>query len=387
MELNDELIALRRDIHMHPELGFQEYRTAKLVEDYLNTLGIETKRVAGTGVVGVIQGGKKGKTVLLRADMDALPVQEENNVPYKSVYDGVMHACGHDGHVAMLLVAAKVLMKHKDELCGNVKLVFQPNEEDAGAQYLIKEGVLENPKVDSSFAIHLWTPIQSDYIGLTTGPTMAEMYNFTIVLSGKGGHTSAPQEAIDPILCAANIIQTTQLIQTREIDPMKTTVIMYGMINGGTKTNIIPDKVELAGSLRYLYDGDDNGPQHPRKRFERVVKSICEAHRIKGEISFEVSNYIVLNDEKSVAFLKENVLRDIVETESQVIPYVCMGGEDFSEFTSHNHVPGALIFVGTGGNEEKKTNAPHHASTFNIDEDTLLTGVQIHIKIAMDFLK
>lgn len=382
----EEVIALRREIHRHPELGFQEYRTAELVENYLHKLGIKTSRVAKTGVVGLIKGARDGKTILLRADMDALPVQEETNVPYQSVNDGVMHACGHDGHTAMLLVAAKILMKHQKELCGTVKLVFQPNEEESGAKYLIQEGVLENPKVDASFAIHLWTPIKSGQIGLKAGPTMAEMYNFKIVLTGKGGHTSAPQDGIDPIICAANIIQATQIIQTREINPMDTTVIMYGKVHGGTKTNIIPEKVELEGSLRYLYDGDDNGPQHPRKRFERIVASVCEAYRIKGEISFEVSNYIVLNDEASVAFLKKEVLRDIVEDDSQVIPYVCMGGEDFSEFTCHNNVPGALLFVGTG-NKEKQSHYPHHSPAFNIDEDTLVTGVEIHVKTALQYLK
>ena len=386
IELQDELIALRRDIHMHPELGFQEERTAALVEEYLGKLGIETKRMAGTGVVGMIQGAKEGKTLLLRADMDALPVQEANDVVYRSVNDGVMHACGHDGHTAMLLVAAKILMRHREELCGNIKLVFQPNEEESGAEMMIQEGILENPKVDASFAIHLWTPVQSGLIGLAAGPTMAEMYNFKIVLTGVGGHTSAPHDGVDPIVCAANIIQTTQIIQTREINPMETTVIMYGSVHGGTKTNIIADKVELAGTLRYLYDGSDEGPQHPRKRFERIVDSICQAHRVKGEISFTVSNYIVRNDEESVSFLKKKVLKDIVENEEQIIPYVCMGGEDFSEFTSHNHIPGALIFVGSG-NEDKKTNFPHHAPNFNIDEDTLATGVEIHVKTAMQYLK
>lgn len=385
----DEVIALRRDFHMHPELGFSEYRTSEVVMEYLKNLGLEPKKIAGTGVVAIIKGNKAGagKTILLRADMDALPVQEENDVPYKSQNPGIMHACGHDGHTAMLLVAAKILMNHRDEFSGNIKLVFQPNEEESGAYRLIEEGVLENPKVDASFGIHLWTQVESGKIGLVVGPTMAEMYNFKIVLHGKGGHTSAPQQGIDPIICAANIIQTTQILQTREINPMEATVIMYGMVHGGTKTNIIPEEVVMEGSLRYLYDGKDDGPQHPRKRFERIVKGICDAHRIEGEITFEVSNYILSNDAETVKFLKDEVMPELVDGNMDlVIPYVCMGGEDFSEFSNHNNVPGAFIFVGNG-DPAKGTDAAHHAPNFKLDEDTLVTGVQIHVSTALNFLK
>lgn len=381
----EEVVQLRRHFHKYPELGFAEHKTASFIEAYLHELGIETTRMATTGVVGLIRGEHPGKTLLLRADMDALPVQEENNVDYKSDHEGVMHACGHDGHMAALLVAAKILVRHKEQLHGNIKLVFQPNEEDDGASYMIREGVLKNPDVDASFAIHLWSPIPSGYIGLQSGPVMAEMYNFRIHLKGKGGHTSAPQAGIDPIICAANIIQTVQIIQTREINPMDATVVMFGKIHGGTSSNIIPETVEMGGTLRYLYDGHDEGEQHPRKRFKRIVEGVAHAHRIEAEVSFTPSNYIVINDEESVNFLKQQVMPNVVESD-KVMPYCCMGGEDFSEFTSHNNIHGALIFVGTG-NREKGTDQAHHCPLFNIDEDTLLTAVKVHVETALAFLQ
>lgn len=380
-----EVIELRRHFHKHPELGFQEYETAKFIKEYLTNLGLEPKTIAKTGVVSLIKGVHPGKTLLLRADMDALAIQEENDVEYISENPGVMHACGHDGHIAMLLVAAKILAQRTEEIHGTIKLVFQPNEEEDGASYLIKEGVLENPKVDASFAIHLWSPIASGYIGLKSGPVMAEMYNFKIVLHGKGGHTSSPQNSVDPIVCAANIVQTVQSIQTREVDPLEPTVIMFGKIKGGTSSNIIADTVEMEGTLRYLYDGDDSGLQQPRKRFKRMVEAICEAYRVKCDVAFLPSSYTVINEEKSVAFLKDYVLNQIVDG-NKVIPYCCMGGEDFSEYINHNNIPGALVFVGTG-NPEIGSDIPHHRCDFNIDEETLLTGVRIHVLTALEYLK
>ncbi|KXL52984.1 putative hydrolase YxeP [Anaerotignum neopropionicum] len=384
-DYKQEVIELRRHFHRHPELGFQEYETSRFIQEYLTDLGLEPKTIAKTGVVSLIKGKYPGKTLLLRADMDALAIQEENDVEYISENPGVMHACGHDGHIAMLLVAAKILSRRTEDIHGTIKLVFQPNEEEDGASFLVKEGVLENPRVDSSFAIHLWTPIPSGYIGLKSGPVMAEMYNFKIVLRGKGGHTSSPQNSVDPIVCAANIIQTVQSIQTREIDPLEPTVIMFGKIQGGTSSNIIADTVEMEGTLRYLYDGDDEGVQQPRRRFKRMVEAICEAYRVSCEVEFLPSSYTVINEEKSVAFLKECVLNQIIDG-NKVVPYCCMGGEDFSEYINHNNIPGALVFVGTG-NPAVGSDIPHHRCDFNIDEKTLLTGVKIHVLTALEYLK
>lgn len=382
-DLTDELIELRRDFHKHPELGFQEFRTSEIIKKYLTECGLEVSSVAKTGVVGLLRGKQPGKTLLLRADMDALPVQEQNDLPYKSIYEGKMHACGHDGHMAMLLVAAKILARHKDEFKGNIKFVFQPNEEDAGARFMVEEGILENPTVDAAMAIHLWSPIESGKIGISAGPVMAEHFNFKLILEGVGGHTSAPHSSIDPIICAANIIQTVQVIQTREVDALKPTLILFGKINGGTASNIIPDKVELEGTIRCLYDGGNEGVEQPRARFERIVKGICEAHRIKFDLQFIPSNYIVNNDPQFSEFVIKEIEKNMGK-EIQVIPYVCMGGEDFSEFCQDR--PGALVFIGTG-NPDKKTNYPHHHPNFNIDEDTLSIGTEIHIRTALAYLK
>lgn len=381
----DEVIKLRREFHRTPELGTQEFETAKKVEGYLNDLGIETQRMFNTGVVGLIEGPKAGKTILLRADMDALPVHEETGLEFSSETPGIMHACGHDGHMAMLLVAAKILKENQNELVGNVKLVFQPNEEEAGAKYMVEEGVLENPKVDASFGVHLWSPIPSGEIGLQAGPIMAEMYIFELTIKGKGGHSSAPHEAKDPVPTAAAIIQAVQNIQTREISALDPTVIAIGKVQTDGSYNVLASEVEMEGTLRYLYDGDDDTPQHPKKRFRRLIDSMCKAYDMDYELDIIPSNYTVINDPDSVDFLEKEVLPNFVEAE-KVRPHVSLAGEDFSEFTNRADVPGAFVFIGTA-NEEEGSIYPHHAANFNIDEDTLLTGVRFHVFSALEFLK
>lgn len=381
----DEVVKLRREFHRNPELGTQEFETAKKVEKYLNDLGIPTQRMFNTGVVGLIEGPKEGKTILLRADMDALPINEDTGLEFSSENPGIMHACGHDAHMSMLLVAAKVLKNHQDELTGNVKLVFQPNEEEAGAKFMVEEGVLENPKVDASFGVHIWSPIPSGKIGLQAGPIMAEMFIFELNIKGKGGHSSAPHEAKDPVPAAAAIIQAVQNIQTREISALDPTVIVFGKVQTDGSYNVLASEVEMEGTLRYLYDGDDDTPQHPRKRFRRLVDSICAAYDVDYELDIIPSNYTVINDAESVDFLEEKVLPNFVES-GKIEPHISLAGEDFSEFTNRADVPGAFVFIGTA-NEEEGSIYPHHAANFNIDEETMLTGVQFHVFSAIEFLK
>jgi len=271
----EEVVALRRDFHRHPELGLAEERTSAKVSAYLEECGLQVSRLNRTGVVGLLRGDRPGPTLLMRADMDALPIQEKNDVPYKSVNNGVMHACGHDAHTAMLLVAAKIISGLKHRLPGNIKFVFEPNEENVGALAMIEEGLLETPRVDACLGLHIWTPLQTGQVGVTDGPVMAGMEHFKLVVKGRGGHTATPQSAVDPILTAAAIIQGVQLIQTREIDVLKEpTIIMFGKIEGGTASNVIPDSVNLSGTMRYLFDGDSENRDNPRNRFERVVASI-----------------------------------------------------------------------------------------------------------------
>jgi amidohydrolase len=379
--LKDELIELRRDFHKHPELGFEEYKTAEIVANYLEKYGLNVKRgVAKTGVVGLLKGEFQGPTLLLRADMDALPIQEENEVPYKSVNNGVMHACGHDGHIAILLVAAKILSDYREKIKGNIKFVFQPNEEVAGgAETMIKEGILENPRVDAALGIHLWSPIDTGKIGIVSGPFMGSSYYFKLIVIGKGGHGGAPHTSIDPVICAANIIQTVQTIQTREIDALKPTIITFCKIKCGSSNIIIPDKIELEGSIRCLYKGS----MEPRDRFKRIVKHICEAHRTTYELKFKCGNRLLSNDD-NITELVKTVAKKVVKPENiQTSNIRMLIGEDFAEFALR--VPSAFYFIGTG-NKEKKTDYPHHHSRFNIDEDSLSIGVEMHIRTALKYL-
>lgn len=380
-QLQSELINLRRDFHKHPELGFAEYRTNQVVSEYLETCGLEVRTIAKTGVVALLKGAKPGPTVMLRADMDALPVQEENDVPYKSIFEGKMHACGHDGHMAVLLVAAKILAGKQKEIAGNIKFVFQPNEEDAGARIMINEGVMENPKVDAVFGIHLWSPLSSGKLGISGGAVMAAHENFCLKIKGKGGHSGTPQTAIDPILAAASVIQAVQVIQTREIDVLKPTLIIFGKIHAGTAPNIIPSSVDIEGSIRYLYDGSDQSEEQPKRRLERVIQKTCEAYRADYELKFIPSNPPLINND-DLAVMVRTVAEQIV-SKDKIVPYVCMPGEDFAEF--EQEAPGVFYFIGMG-DRVKETDYPHHHPRFNIDEEVLSLGVEMHVRTALHYL-
>ena len=380
-ELGNELVELRRDFHMHPELGFKEFRTAEKIEAYLQSLGFETTRVAKTGVVTLLKGPEPGPVLMLRADMDALPVEEKNTMDYKSQNPGVMHACGHDAHMAMLLVAAKVLKENRDRLKGTIKFVFQPDEEIAGALAMLDQGVLENPKVDAVMAIHAWTPLESGKIAISKGTVMAGLDVFKIIVRGKGGHTGAPQYAVDPIIAAAGIIQTVQTVQTREIDALKPTVIMFGKIHGGTKTNIIPEKVELEGSIRFLYDAGPKTDAHPTQKFIRMVKRVCDTYRCTCDIEIIPENKPLVNNDDMVRMARQTAQKVFTDPRSIVDGHY-NASEDFSEFSSK--VPGVFMFLGTG-NKEKNSDVPHHNPCFNIDEDTLPVGVEMFVRGAFDF--
>jgi amidohydrolase len=380
----DEVIELRRDFHRHPELGMAEHRTSEKVVNYLESCNLVVNRLNRTGVVGLLEGGHSGPTLLMRADMDALPIQEENDVPYKSVNKGVMHACGHDAHTAMLMVAAKILSNSRKHLKGNIKFVFEPNEENVGALAMIEEGVMRNPTVGACLGLHIWTPLQTGQIGITEGPVMAGMEHFDLLVKGRGGHTATPQSAIDPIMTAANIIQGVQIIQTREIDALKEpTIIMFGKIEGGTASNVIPDSVSLSGTMRYLFEGEEESEDNPKKRFERVVSQICAAHRAGYALSYLYGHPTLVNHPE-MARLVQSVVREELDSSQEIVSFVSMAGEDFSEFASR--VPGAFYFLGAG-NPAKETHFPHHHPRFNIDEDVLSVGVEMHVRAALNFFK
>lgn len=388
--LKNELVELRRDFHMHPELGFQEHRTAEKVETYLRNLGLEPKRIGGTGVTALIRGtaergipedGDREPVLLLRADMDALPMQEENEVPYASQNKGVMHACGHDAHTAMLLVAAKVLNRFRDRFSGTVKLVFQPNEEIAGAKVLIEEGLMTHPDVNAALGIHIWTPLKSGTIGIQAGGVMASLDVFKIVVRGRGGHTGYPESAVDPLLAASSIVLESQRIQTREISLMKPTVIVFGKITGGTKYNIIPEEVILEGTMRYLYPGDPESEENPAGRLRRVAEAVCDLHGCSCEVQVERENTAVVNDPGMVDLVREAAAQ-VLGSPDAVVPHASMAGEDFSVYASM--VPAAFIFLGTS-NPEKGSDYPHHNPRFNIDEDTLPAGVELFVQSALSW--
>lgn len=377
--LKEEAITLRRDFHKYPELGFKEFRTSETIERYLEDLNLDVSRVAKTGIVTVLNGYKSGKTILLRADMDALPIQEETNLPFKSVNDGVMHACGHDGHVAMLLIAAKILSKHRSEIKGKIKFVFQPNEEDAGAQIMIDNGVLQNPKVDAAFGLHLWTPILTGKIGIVPGPLMASSYYFKLLIKGQGGHGGAPHKAIDPLNPALNIIHDIRTMLAEEFDVMKPTLITVGRISYGTKAIIIPDTFEMEGSIRCLHDNERSVHQ----RFSELVDGICKNHRTSYNLELKCGNSL-LNNNIELTKMVVKASNKVVGQENIVSHSVSvMLGDDFAEFGKY--VPIAYYFVGTG-NQEKNTNHEHHSSHFNIDEDSLPIGIEMHVRTALEFL-
>jgi len=379
----DEVIALRRDFHQNPELGFNEYRTAEVIEAYLQNLGLDTRRMSKTGVVAVLKGEHPGPVLMLRADMDALPVNEENEVAYKSQNPGIMHACGHDAHMAMLLIATKILVDKKSELSGTIKFVFQPNEEIAGALTMIEDGVLENPKVDAVVGLHVWTPVASGKVGITAGPVMGGLDVFKMRILGQGGHTGVPEDAIDPVIAAANLIQTVQMIQTRQISNLKSTIIMFGKIAGGTKSNIIPEKVDLEGSIRFLYKGGPDSEEQPTERFKRVSEQVCRTHGCSCEIEIVHENIPLINHPEMVDLARHAALETFRDQEA-IIDNISMASEDFSEFSER--VPGIFIFLGVG-NSEKGTDISHHNPRFNIDEGMLPTGVELLVRTTLHFFK
>lgn len=366
---------------MNPELGFQEHETSRKIAGYLQDLGLRVETgVAKTGVVALMEGCGPGPTLLMRSDMDALPLEENNSLPYRSQNEGVMHACGHDTHMAMLLIAAKILSRHKDQFKGNIKFVFQPNEEDAGAELMVEEGVMGDPEVDGAIGLHIWTPIPTGTIAVVEGSIMASSYYFKLRVKGKGGHGGSPHTAVDPILCAAHIIQAVQAIQTRQTSALKPTVITFGKVQGGTYNIVIPEEVLLEGSIRCLHGGDSE----VRRRFQEVVENICNAHGTESELSFKCGNRLLSNDPK-MTHLVERVAREVVGEENLIGEEIrMMIGEDFAEFA--NRASGCFYFVGTG-NPEKKTDYDHHNPNFRIDEDSLPVGVEMHVKTALEFFQ
>ncbi len=377
-----QMINLRETIHMYPEDGFSEFKTSKLIIDELEKLSIKVqKNVAKTGVVGLIEGKYSGKTVLLRADMDALKIQEHADVEYKSKIDGMMHACGHDGHVAGLLGAAMILNELKDELHGNVKLVFQPAEErEGGALPMIEEGVLENQKVDAAFGAHLWGYLKEGEVHLKEGPMMAAPDIFNIKVIGKGGHGAVPQESIDPIVITCQIVNALQTIVSRRTNPLDPVVVTCGQIQGGDSFNVIPNEVELEGTIRTFKEETRN--LVPRI-MEDLVRGITTSQGATYEFKYKANYPALINDKDMTNFAKESLRKVVGEENVFDLKEPNMGGEDFAYFAQK--VPSAFMFIGIANNESEPV--IHHNPYFKWDSKNVGVLAQSLSQIAIDYLK
>ena len=377
--IKDIIVSTRRDIHQHPELAFDEHRTSKLVAERLESFGIEIQTGVGkTGVVGTLKGKNDGKTIAFRADMDALPIQETSDISYKSINAGIMHACGHDGHTAMLLGTAEVLSKQADKLNGTLKFFFQPAEEgQGGARFMIDDGALEG--VDEVYGIHLWNYQKYGTIGVKSGPIMAAADIFEITVHGKGGHGAAPQGTKDAVLIAAHLIQTLQTIVSRNTNPIESTVVTVGQINGGYNFNIIADKVTLRGTTR-AYTEDNR--QLIKKRMKEIIAGTEKTFGTKIELDYEDGYPPTVNDPTAADNLL-NAAQKIVG-DGAGHPYLSMGAEDFSYFLQK--VPGCYFLVGSAPEGREPLSVPHHCSHFDIDERALLVGSSVYLQLAESLL-
>jgi len=382
-----ELVATRRDLHAHPELSFQEHRTASLVAARLGALGYQVKTGVGkTGVVGVLHGsGAAGKrperTVLLRADMDALPIREANEVAYRSTTPGVMHACGHDAHVAIALGVARRLAAARDSWHGTVKFAFQPAEENGnGAEAMIADGVLEDPKVDAAFGLHVFSTVPTGTIAATSGAIMGSVDNFTIRIKGKGGHAAMPQDAVDPILAAAHVVTALQSLVSRTADPFDHLVVSVTRVNAGTTSNVIPEEAELEGTVRSL-----GGRLHSElpERLTAIVNSVAGGLGCAATVQYSRYTPTTVNDETMTAMVAR-VAAEIVGPKNVLTAARMLGGEDFAFYLQR--VPGCFAWVGCR-NAVKGFDAPHHSPRFDIDEEAMLIGVDLLERVAREYLR
>lgn len=359
----------RRDLHRHPELGFQEHRTAGIVARELGQLGMKVQTGVGqTGVVGLLNGERSGPTVLLRFDMDALPVSEENDVDYRSQKDGRMHACGHDGHVAIGLGVAQLLARRRRDIAGTLKFVFQPAEEGLGGAFaMIADGVLENPRPDVALALHLWNHLPLGQVRVTPGPCMASSSIFTLTVKGKGGHGAAPHKAVDPVLAAAHIVAALQSIVSRNIDPLDSVVVTVGQFSAGSSFNVIPERAELKGTVR-SYDADTHRLIY--RRILEMARNMATAFGCEAGMETVAIVPAVVNDPQVVDVVRA-ASAGVVGVEN-VVGGRDMASEDMGQILEE--IPGCYFFVGSR-NEEAGYHYPHHHPRFDFDERALVTGV------------
>jgi amidohydrolase len=379
--------SMRRDFHSHPELGFHELRTGGIVAKELEALGLEvTKGIGKTGVVGLMEGARPGPTLLVRFDMDALPIREETGAEYASQNPGVMHACGHDGHTAIGLTVARLLLNHRDQLSGTIKFCFQPSEEGfngedvGGNEMMMRDGVLESPHVDRTLALHLWNDQPVGWIGVGNGPVMAGAEQFTIRLTGRGGHGAAPHLTIDPIAAAAQIITALQTIVSRNTAPLKSAVVSVTSVQSGTTFNVIPQRAELTGTIR-TFDLDVRAMV--LERFERIVRGIGETMGCEVETEVVRVTPAVINNDAIAREVQATVRRVLPTANLETASYMTMGAEDMAFM--QEKVPGCYFFVGSN-NKERHLDYGHHHPKFDFDEQALPRAAALMAAAVIDVL-
>jgi amidohydrolase len=380
--LADEMVAVRRDLHMHPETAFEEYRTSGIVADALKSLGLEVQTGIGkTGVVAILDGVTDGPTILVRADMDALPIHEATGAEYASLTDNKSHACGHDGHTAIGLAVAKILNKHKDKLAGRVKFVFQPAEEvGKGAVAMIKDGALLNPRPDVSVGLHLWNTMPVGFLGMADGPIMAGSSTWSASLTGRGGHGAQPHQTIDPVVTAAHIVTALQSIVSRNVNPEDTAVVSVTQIHTGDTHNVIPQMAELVGTMRaFKTEVRDLVTQ----RMEEIIKNVAAAFGCSYTFEIDHATIPVVNNPTVNARLRP-VMADLIGGEGKILTDSrTMGGEDMAFFM--DDIPGVFMFVGSANNE-RGLNYGHHHPRFDFDEAALPIGAAVLASAVAEYL-
>jgi amidohydrolase len=381
--LQPRLVHWRRQLHQQPELGFQEHLTASLIDRTLSEHNIDHETgIAGTGIVATIPGtDPAGPVLAIRADMDALPIQEENEVPYRSQHDGKMHACGHDGHTAIALGTAVYLSQNRHLFKGTVKIIYQPAEEGpGGAKPMIDAGVLRDPDVDAIIGLHLWNNLPLGTIGVRKGALMAAVECFDIQIQGKGGHGALPQQTIDSLLIGAQIVQSLQAIVARNINPIDPAVVTVGEFHAGNARNVIADTARLSGTVRYY---NPNLAGYFGRRIEEIVAGICQSHGANYRVDYWQLYPPLINNAEMTEFVR-SIAAEVVETPEGIVPECqTMGGEDMSFFLQE--VPGCYFFLGSA-NPEKGLAYPHHHPRFDFDEAVLGLGVEMFARCVEKYL-
>jgi amidohydrolase len=375
---NELVISARRDLHQIPETGFTEEKTSAYIADYLKQQGLDVQTgIAQFGVVGLLKTGRPGPTLMIRADMDALPLQEQTDLPFASTHDGVMHACGHDAHMAMALGAAAVLNQIKDQLKGNIKFVFQPAEEGpGGAKPMIDAGVMENPKVDFAIGCHVWPEIPEGTIGVRSGPFLAAMDRYDLKIIGRGGHGAMPHLCVDALEVGTQVVNALQRIASRHMNPLEPVVVTVGSFHAGTAFNIIPDEALLSGTTRTF----DQDIWHSwEKRLEKVIRGVCESMGADYEFKFAMGYPPTINDD-AMADLVRRCAAEVVGPDKVIEPAKTMGGEDMSFFLQKSK--GCFYALGAGFED----GTPVHNPKFTINEDILSLGVETHCRVALELL-